>query len=651
MDRLENTIAGTTNQEKKINLIRSNYKESYDYLSSSGYIKEQKLWHDLARSIPKSGKKVWMSNKFIPMTMAKIDSALSNLMDILFQSKPPIEVKVQPYGLGDEFHAGIIKTLLSKQIDDDGFFLKMVQYIKNLLTYGTSIGYVCWEQVKKTVYRKVKTIERMVDYFGTDITNLVPATRQLFKGYSKKDQEVIIEGPKFEPCNIGDVFPDPQSIEVNDGFLVWKIRRTIAHLRLNMKTPENPGGMYNDEVLKLRKSDSCEYKEGKDNVEGNTGRQLNMPVTREDLGTMIEIIYWFGKYDTNDDGKQENCIMAIAGQGNYLIRDDSEVYWHGENGFVKGGYSLDPNEFYHIGIPEQLADLQDNMNETVNQRIDNITLCLNPVMKYLNNQGIRIKEWVMGPGKTIGMDDPKAVAWDRPPDVTQSNFAHVADIERWAQEVSVPKITMGITGAELNKTATGMNILAQGAMDKTMLVAKIVESTSFSKILKLFYELDYQMLDEYSIAKIIGIDDPKQIDMDKMNPDYYSIEPAGVKALGDSNQKALKLMQAQNIYKNEPWFKAREAGIKTIELLRITDNPRELVRTEEETAQIEQERAAEERAKLMVMTMMNAKAGSMGIGKGSASTQFQGGETNQASAGGVPPNTTPIAPEPDISNP
>lgn len=648
MGKLENTITGTTSQEKKINLIRANYNESYDYLKSSGYIKEQKEWHDLARSIPKTKLYSWMSNKFIPMTMAKIDSALSNLMDILFQAKPPIEVNVQPYGDGDEFHAGIIKTLLSKQIEDDSFFLKMVQYIKNLLTYGTSVGYVCWEQVKKTVYRKVKIVERMIDYFGKDITDIVPATRQLFKGYVKKDEKIIVEGPKFEPCNIGDIFPDPQSIEVNDGFLMWKIRRSIAHLRENMKTPENPGGMYNDEILKLRKSDSCEYKEGKDNIEGNMGRQWNMPVTREDLGTMVEVVYWFGKYDTNDDGKQENCIMALAAD-KYLIRDDSDIYWHGENGFIKGGYSLDPNEFYHIGIAEQLADLQDNMNETVNQRIDNITLCLNPIAKVINNQGVKIKDVTMGPGKVVTMDEAKAIQWDRPPDVTQANFAHVADIERWAQEVSVPKITMGISGSELNRTATGMNILAQGAMDKTMLIAKIVEATSFSKILKLFYELDYQMFDEYQIAKIIGLEDPKQIDMDKMSPDFYSIEPAGVKSVGDSNQKALKLMQAQNIYKNEPWFKSREAGIKTIELLRITDNPRELIRTEEETAQIEEQRAKEEQAKLMVMTLMNAKA--KGMGAGSESTQFQGGETNMASAGGVPPNTTPVAPNAEVNTP
>jgi hypothetical protein len=213
---------------------------------------------------------------------------------------------------------------------------------------------------------------------------------------------------------------------------------------------------------------------------------------------------------------------------------------------------------------------------------------------------------------------------------------------------------MGVAGKELNDTATGMSILAQGAMDKSMLVAKLVEATSFSKVLKLFYELDYQMLDEFSIGKLIGVN-PKTIDMEKMNPSYYAIEPAGVKTAGDKNQKALKLMQAQNVYGKEPWFKSREAGRKVVELLSITDNPHELIRTEEETAQIEAERAREEAAKMLSMMAMTTqiKGGNIGpgTGPGRESTQFKGGETNMTSAGGVPPNTTPSAPEQEITPP
>lgn len=635
-------LPGNTREEKIIAMIRTNFQESYNYLKGSRYFDDWKEFFNKYRCIPKRKNYNWMSNKFIPATNSKVDTGLANIMEMLFQIDPPIEVKPLPFGKGDDFHAGIIKTLLAKQIKSDDIFFKLMCFIKNLLIYGTSFAKIYWSHVKKKIRFKRKKYRGIMDYFGTDISQLIPTIRRQMTGQEITEEVIEIEdGPTLDIANIGDIFPDPLAIDVNSGWMIHRVKRPISHLRALMST-----GVYNEEVNKITKADATESKDGKYDIESSEGRQHNTPVTRPEIESPIELLEWHGLFDDNEDGYPERCIFTLAA-GKYLIRgknpkEGMTPFWHEDNPFVRGVYIPLPNEMYGMGICELCDDLQNMLNENVNQRQDNITLILNPLIKYRKNSGIKMSQLIMSPGRTVGEDQPGDVSFDRPGDVTASSFAQTHDIERWMQEVTaITKLTLSTGGTEMGRTATAAGLLQQNANTRFAITAKIIENMAFSKIIKMFYEMDYQFYDEEKIGTLIGID-PAKIDIEKMRPDYYQFEAAGVKTMEDTNQKALKLLQFGNIAKDFPEFKKSEWLRKVYVLLRVGDNPFELIYTPEEAQKVQSEKMLEQLFMMQMQSgMVPGKPGAPGPGQ--EGTQFK--EGNAGGTPGLPPSTSPVPPD------
>jgi len=634
--KIENTEPKQLGEEdEKIKkMVLSNYHESYNYLNSSRYFEDNKTWYNQYMSLPKDKPYKWMNNKFIPFTHAKVESGIANLMGMFFQNKPIVEIQSRPFGKGDAYHAGLWRQVLNYHTENESFYNKFMQYIKVCLIYGTAIGKAYWSNAVRKIKAKIRKVNPVKDF----INNM--AGKEIFEYEYKTVTKEIKNGPTFDVLNIGDSYPDPMAIEINDGWFIHKTTKSINYLR-----SMNPR-VYNDEVQKLTGADAVASKDGKYEIEGAEGRQTQgINVTRPTLGNNVEILEWVGWYPLTQSDELEMCIFTVAA-GKYLIRKQKYPFWTtNTNNYVKSTYIQLPNEFMGMGMPEEMNDLQNVANELVNQRFDNVSFVNNPRAKYKKNTGINLTSLKNMPGAPVGVDDINDLAWDRPPDVTQSNFATVMDVERWMQEVTIPKITQGVGGAGQNDTATGMAILQKGAMDKLTLAAKNIESTGYLKIMQMFMELDYQFYDADDIASITGAD-KKLIDMELMRPDYYEIVISGVKSFMDRNQKAMKLLQFMNLAKDEPDFDMRKALKKYYELLDISDNPNELMRSEEQAMKLRQAQMIKEMMiPMMIKSGGSGGGGEMPTGEGSEGTQFTGIEGG-ATTPGVPPVSGQMAPPP-----
>jgi len=153
--------------EKIKQMVLSNYHESYGYLQSSGYFEDNAAWFNQYMSIPKAKPRTWMSNKFIPFTHSKVESGAANLMAMYFQNKPVIEIKAKPFGKGDAYHAGQWRQVLHYQAESESFYTKFMQYIKNVLIYGTAIGKVYWSNAIRKIKVKIRKINPVKDFLNT----------------------------------------------------------------------------------------------------------------------------------------------------------------------------------------------------------------------------------------------------------------------------------------------------------------------------------------------------------------------------------------------------------------------------------------------------------------------------------------------------
>lgn len=623
-------IIKKTKDIDKIDLVNSNFSESLSWQTSSKYLDEWAQWTNMYRSIAKGKTNTckWMSNRFIPMTFSKVETAYSNLLSMLFAVNPPFEVR--PRERGDEVQANLIQRLLKYQFDEAEVFGEYAEFLKSLCIYGTGIGKIIWDVRfdKRTEWRK--QYEPIMSVFGMNVG-------QKFLG--EKPQEVDYEcfrGPRFINCNLSDIFPDPTSINIQDGWVIHRTYRPIDYLRdMHDRYPE----IYNANVLKIVDEETLNYNKSQEDMQSSLGRLSKTSVTRPKYAGEVELYEWWGQDIDPKDNKLKPRVLTIA-NGKYLVRDTNNPYWHGKNPFVKGCYVPSINEFYGIGLAEICEDMQLLLNETVNQRIDNISLALNRIIVYNRNSNIQLDNLRSEPGIRIGVDDDvrQAVNFLETPIYTGDSFNQGIEIERWLQEATaVTKLTLGMQGKEQNDTATGMSILQRASGDRFMTIAKIIENVSFKEIIKQFYQLDYQFIDQDLAVRIIGEDANEWI---KISPSdvrrNYDFIPAGIFTMENKGQKVMKLLQFKQVTRDDPTVRQTVINKQLYYALELGDNPKELMRDDAEMQEIEQI------AVMKAMQMMKEGAG--GISKaiggiGGNSGQFQQGSV--AGSNQVPPPTPP----------
>jgi hypothetical protein len=327
---------------------------------------------------------------------------------------------------------------------------------------------------------------------------------------------------------------------------------------------------------------------------------------------------------------------------NKLIRKQTNPFYHQKSPFVKAVYIPNINDFYGIGIPEMIEHIQYALNETVNQRLDNISLSLNLPCKYRKGSGISTANLMIRPGGLYGYTDSKDdIDFEKIEFVARDSFTQTAELERWAQEVTaVTKLTLGTGGNDSNSTATGMAMLQQASGNRFSMTAKLFESMALKEITKMFYQLAFQFMDVEEIARILGSEMPEAgfalpspLEISK----NYDFVPAGVFSMENKNQKSLRLIQFYNIAKDDPLLKKDQLLRKIYSLLEIGDDPKELLRSDEEMAMYMQQMAQAQNSMGQVQSGQSSGQNAQSI-PGMGNNETLGGNTTPGTPGVPPPN-------------
>jgi hypothetical protein len=136
-------------------------------------------------------------------------------------------------------------------------------------------------------------------------------------------------------------------------------------------------------------------------------------------------IFWVRENILRHEGEDMHCI-TLAGSGELLTKPVplSEVYLHGARPYICGNAMIESHKTYPASKTEITKDLQQQANDIVNLRLDNVKLTLNPRQFIKDGMGIDPTDVRnFQPGKVIAIKDPElGIKWDRPPDVTQSSY-------------------------------------------------------------------------------------------------------------------------------------------------------------------------------------------------------------------------------------
>lgn len=184
-----------------------------------------------------------------------------------------------------------------------------------------------------------------------------------------------------------------------------------------------------------------------------------------------------------------------------------EAYFHGERPFVIGCAVIEA----HKAVPESIvgmgSELQKEVNETVNQRRDNVSLVLNK--RYVVKRGAQVDIDSLlrnSPGSVTQANDPetdiKEMNW---PDVTGSAYQEQdrlnVDFDELTGNFSQGSVQ---TNRKLNETVGGMEMMGSSANQMTEYMLRTVVETWLERVLSQLVKLEQHYETDQVILGLAG---------------------------------------------------------------------------------------------------------------------------------------------------
>ena len=415
-----------------------------------------------------------------------------------------------PRERGDVKTGAILSSLIKYDWTRAGMFLKLTQFVKGMLIFGTAFGRTYW------------------DFRERDKTRMVPKNVNGRQVWTPKNNEKIkvteFDGPNFEPLNMYDCFPDPNATSLDN--MRWFIYRTFRTLDELKKENETRGQEYykNLDILEQGinekegvKPQDMQYREHRRvmlSAEDLTGQDASNPefvvLRRFDRDGWCDYVPSFGT----------------------VIREVENPYFHGEMPIIYGVDYPYPGELYGMGEIEPIDRIQRAINGVLNQRLDNVQLTLNTMWVVRRNSGTDIHTLISAPGNIVTTDDMEGVKPLQTPDVTGSTFVQTMNYLTSAMQngSGITDYTTGIdnSGGVGNKTATGTRLIQQEANAQFKLKLQLFNHTVIARIANQWKDLRIQYTTDAQLLRIIG---REQVNYIKDNTDLATTDMQGNKVL------------------------------------------------------------------------------------------------------------------------
>src|SRR5579864_773312 len=266
----------------------------------------ENLWNQIYRlyfSQVESSKTTTRSKIFVPIIFQIIEATIPKMMNIIFGQEEFFDVV--PASKQDQPMADVIKILISYQLLQADFFTKYMDFIKQLLLYGTSYFYVYWKVVRKWVYTRTP-IRDNVTILGFKLGS------KIVGWHEKKEYKVVERRPELDVLDILDVFPDPNAKNEKDGRGIF-IRSYIDAEELK-ELGKGKFPVYENTDSPALSEKSIQPSASRQSRLSSRG--VTQPVSLKE--GQIELLTYWGMYDLDGDGIREECQIVIGNKSTLL---------------------------------------------------------------------------------------------------------------------------------------------------------------------------------------------------------------------------------------------------------------------------------------------------------------------------------------------
>lgn len=469
------------NDEVLLDKVVKDFKKAED--NKANYQDNWKDCYRLYKSMLKDKRKG--ANLFIPYTWATVEQLKARALQALFTRTPYCGFAGNSQD--DVMGAQAMEDLVYWQMKDKIKLPSKFQHaMTSIFVYGTAIALYQWRYEEKT--KKVK--EDVID----QLTGMKVDERLVDKTFVEHDD------PDVEFIPLDDFFPDPEG---------WN--EETCHY---MCVRAYKGKEY---LLKMQKQGRYKLPENFDNdsgyiVENFRNGVLGIPNTSNNL-TENKNKHELVSYYTDDE-------MIVVLNRRWIIAREENPNFDKKKPFIRMVAFDNEKEFWGESLTRIMQSLQEELNTTRNQRMDNVSMVLNRMWKVRHGADIDPAQLVSKAGNIIEVNEMNDIEPLITPDITGSGFQEEQIIKQDIQFVSaVSEYSRGAT-PNRKDTATAVTTLQEASNIVFNYVTMNIELTGLLPIANAIKRMNQQYMTEEKMVRLF--------DIGQNGWNYKNVDPAEI---------------------------------------------------------------------------------------------------------------------------
>lgn len=487
------------------------------------------------------------SNIFVPQTFMMCETVKARVAESLFANRP--YVSVLPRNTDDASNAKAAESLIDWQLNERMNIKRLFadDILQDAIVLGTAVCFTGWLKQERQIKEKMEITIPLVDDDGNPFIDDMGMPAMVTSEELVPRMVTVYDDPLTQKVDLFDFYVDRTATTIQDARFCGHVEYLTKEQIENFV--ENAGWKVDWENVSP--------------IEDITGgKEIRAEITGATLGGADDT------YDNKDKNSkyavthywEDNRHVVIINDVECVL-DEENPFNHGEKPYDKCCYVPLTNEFYGIGIPETVKDLQAELNTARNMRIDYNAMALRRMWKIRKGCGLTPKDLVWKQGGVLQVDDMEDILEINVQPLPASAFSNEDVIKQDMRDATgVHDIILGL--AQADETATTTMTKDNNASIRFKFFIEAVVDDMLLPIVNKMLSMDTQYLEQGRIIRLI--DDAGQagellaILPDELGNDYdfyyvgSSVEPMANKELNKNKMiEAYQLAMANPVVQQD----------------------------------------------------------------------------------------------------
>ena len=428
------------------------------------------------------------SNIFIPQTFMMCETVKARVAESLFANRP--YVSVLPRNTDDANNAQAAESLIDWQLNERMNIKRLFadDILQDAIVLGTAVCFTGWLKLEREFKEKVEVTVPLTDELGMPIVDDFGMPAMLTTEEEVTTVKTVYDDPLTQKVDLFDFYVDRTATTIQDarfcGHVEWLTKEQIENYE---KTANWDVDWHNLTPIQ----DITGGKEIRAELAGSTlGGSDDSYDSKDQHGRYAVTHYW------------ENNRHVVIINDSVCALDEKNPFNYGEKPYDKCCYVPLTNEFYGIGIPEIVKDLQDELNTTRNMRIDYNAMCLRRMWKIRRGCGLTPNDLIWKQGGVLQVDDMDDILEINVQPLPASAFSNEDVIKQDMRDATgVHDIILGL--AQADETATTTMTKDNNASIRFKFFIEAVVDDMLLPIVTKMLSMDTEFLDQARIIRLI----------------------------------------------------------------------------------------------------------------------------------------------------